>query len=48
MPEWYEEYQQEQQMENYEGNRENGLVKRMFPDFQASPLGKKLGISPNE
>lgn len=48
MPEWFAEYQQDQRMENYEGDRENGLIARMFPDFVARSLGKKLGISPNE
>jgi hypothetical protein len=48
MPEWYKEYDQDQQMENYEQHREDGLIARMFPDFRPRPLGKKLGISPNE
>jgi hypothetical protein len=48
MPEWYEQYQQDQQLQNHEGNREEGLVARMFPDFVARSLGKKLGISPND
>jgi hypothetical protein len=48
MPEWFKDYQQDQQMENYEGHREDGLISRMFPDFQSGSLGKKLGISPNE
>jgi hypothetical protein len=48
MPDWYANYEQDQQMESYEEHREDGLIKRMFPDFQARSLGKKLGISPNE
>jgi len=48
MPEWFAEYQQEQQMDNYEEHREEGLVARMFPDFQPRSLAKKIGISPNE
>jgi hypothetical protein len=48
MPEWFAEYQQDTQMDDYEGKREGGLIARMFPDFQSRSLGKKLGISPNE
>jgi hypothetical protein len=48
MPEWFAEYQQEQQMGDYEEHREEGLVARMFPDFQPRSLAKKIGISPNE
>jgi hypothetical protein len=48
MPEWYKDYEQERSMEQYEGHREEGLVARLFPDFQPKALGKKLGISPNE